>query len=320
MTDELWAVFAPADASSLGLAVRAVQLAGERCLKPCVVIIDRNPEALTPRLFAQGIEKAYLIEADTGDINCEQPCCDCLVNLINEVSPQAILFECSIFSSALAPSVAAAAKLGITADCTGLEWSDKHGLLQIRPAFGGRKMAVNCSVHAPYIATVRKGVFSSGTVSGSAAGKIVHISAGKTAKPHFNLLNVIESQNGEAGLNGADVILSGGLGLGSRENFEKLHTLARLTNASVGASRAAVAAGYASYMHQVGQTGASVSPRVYVAFGISGAVQHLSGIMGAEKIVAVNNDPKAPIHNYSDYSVIADCSQVLDGLIRLFEK
>lgn len=103
--------------------------------------------------------------------------------------------------------------------------------------------------------------------------------------------------------------------MGSRENFKKLHTLADMLGAAVGASRAAVAAGYAGYAHQVGQTGVSVRPDIYIAFGISGAVQHLSGISGAKKIYAVNHDPKAPIHEYSDFSVIADCTLVLDKLI-----
>lgn len=318
MTDELWVVFAPADDSSLSLAGKAVQLAGEKGLRPCAVIIGREPEKLTSQMFAHGIRKAYLMQADTDDINCEQSCCNRLASLIKSESPQAILFECSVFNANLAPSTAAVTKLGITADCTSLEWSDEYGLLQIRPAFGGRKMAVNCSVGAPYIATVRKGVFAAAAPGGSTGGEIVYVGIDTPPKPHFCLLDIVESQDDEPGLSGADIILSGGLGLGSRENFDKLHTLAHLTNASVGASRAAVAAGYASYMHQVGQTGVSVSPRVYVAFGISGAVQHLSGIIGAEKIVAVNTDPKAPIHGYSDYSVIADCGDVLDSLIRLF--
>ena len=126
---------------------------------------------------------------------------------------------------------------------------------------------------------------------------------------------MLESTGSTSELTGAKIVLSGGIGLGSRENFEKLFTLARLTGAAVGASRAAVAAGYASYMHQVGQTGVSVNPELYIAFGISGAVQHLSGIMGANRIVAVNTDPKAPIHSYCDCSVIADCVEVLDSLI-----
>lgn len=318
MTGELWTVFAPADISSLGLAGKAVELAGEKGLLPCAVIIGSEPESQAPALFAQGIRKAYLIQTDTDDINSEQPCCSCLAELIKSVSPQAILFECSVFNASLAPSVAAMTNLGITADCTALEWNDEYGLLQIRPAFGGRKTAVNCSVGAPYMATVRKGVFTRQVSGAHSDGEIVRIEIEKPAKPTFDLLEIIESSSGETGLSGAKLILSGGLGLGSRENFEKLHTLAHLTNASVGASRAAVAAGYSSYIHQVGQTGVSVSPRVYVAFGISGAVQHLSGITGAEKIVAVNTDPKAPIHKYSDYSVIADCGEVLDSLIRRF--
>ena len=210
-------------------------------------------------------------------------------------------------------------KLGITADCTSLEWSDRirpsSDTPCIRRPKDGRELLRRRAVHSHGT----KGRFRCGSTGRqSTGGEIVYVGIDTPPKPHFSLLDIVESQDDEPGLSGADIILSGGLGLGSRENFDKLHTLAHLTNASVGASRAAVAAGYASYMHQVGQTGVSVSPRVYVAFGISGAVQHLSGIIGAEKIVAVNTDPKAPIHGYSDYSVIADCGDVLDSLIRLF--
>ena len=227
-----------------------------------------------------------------------------------------MLFEYSVFTSSIAPAIAAALRRGITADCTELAWDDAYGLLQIRPTFGGRETAVNISKSAPYIATVRKGVFGcKKTAVRTSAKTFVRLTLDDAGEEPFELLKVLESTGSTSELTGAKIVLSGGIGLGSRENFEKLFTLARLTGAAVGASRAAVAAGYASYMHQVGQTGVSVNPELYIAFGISGAVQHLSGIMGANRIVAVNTDPKAPIHSYCDCSVIADCVEVLDSLI-----
>ncbi len=316
MNREFWTVLAPADANSLGLAGRAVELAGERGLCPCAVLVGTEPEAMLPKVFARGIEKAYLLELDAENINYERPCCRCLTALIRDKKPEAVLFEYSVFTSSIAPAIAAALRRGITADCTELMWDDTQGLLQIRPTFGGRETAVNVSKSVPYIATVRKGVFGcKKTAVRTSAKTVVRLTLDDAGEEPFELLKVLESTGSTSELTGAKIVLSGGIGLGSRENFEKLFTLARLTGAAVGASRAAVAAGYASYMHQVGQTGVSVNPELYIAFGISGAVQHLSGIMGANRIVAVNTDPEAPIHSCCDCSVIADCVEVLDSLI-----
>ena len=291
MNKEFWTVLAPADANSLGLAGRAVELAGERGLCPCAVLVGTEPETMLPKVFALGIEKAYLLDLDTENINYERPCCRCLTALIRDKKPEAVLFEYSVFTSGVAPAIAAALRRGITADCTELAWDDAYGLLQIRPTFGGRDTAVNISKSAPYIATVRKGVFGcKKTAVCTSAKTVVRLTLDDAGEEPFELLEVLESSGSTSELTGAKIVLSGGIGLGSRENFEKLFTLAR-------------------------QTGVSVNPELYIAFGISGAVQHLSGIMGANRIVAVNTDPKAPIHSYCDCSVIADCVEVLDSLI-----
>lgn len=217
---------------------------------------------------------------------------DELVARYIQAQPEAIVFERSPFFADVAPAFAAIIGKGITADCTELEWSEEHGLLQIRPTYGGRKIAVNCSVSKPYIATVRQGVF----------GKR-GLDVGDSA------LETLET---------ARLVFSGGLGLRTKENFGKLALLAEACGAKLGASRAAVAAGFADYNHQVGQTGVSIRPEIYVAFGISGAVQHLSGILGSEKIFAVNTDSKAPIMDYADYALIADAGEVLDALLKKF--
>lgn len=316
MADEFWCVLAPPDANSLGLVYKSVQLAQERRLVPCAVVIGRHTEPVFGDLFSLGVRRIYAIDTDTDDVNAEYGCRKCLAELVRSRGPEAVLFEYSVFSGSVAPAMASELDKGITADCTRLRWDGDFGLLQIRPTFGGRKTAVNRSVSIPYIATVRKGVFAlPGDVRRSdETGETLRITP-PAERNCFRTLKVLESAVSDVGLSGAKIVLSGGLGLGSRDNFAKLHKLSRLTGAAVGASRAAVAAGYATYLHQVGQTGVSVNPDVYVAFGISGAVQHLSGIMGAVRIIAINTDPKAPIHSYSDYSVIADCGEVLDALI-----
>lgn len=314
MKNEFWVTVCDAGLSALGLVEKSRELASARNMLACAVLINED-ERLAEAIFAAGAERIYYINADAFNVSREADLCDCLAQLIESEKPAAVLFEYSAFTGAVAPAVAMKLGRGITADCTELKWDDNFGLLQIRPTFGGRKIAVNRSINQPYIATVRQGVFAYKKIwQNNKAKEIVRVSLRKT-EDKIKLLNIPECITQGKSLTGAGVVLSGGLGLGSRENFDKLCLLAERLDAAVGASRAAVAEGFASYGHQVGQTGVSVRPDVYVAFGISGAVQHLSGIMGSGKIIAVNNDPKAPIHNYSDFSVIADCNAFIEEML-----
>lgn len=259
---ELWVVCGELGETELGLIKKGGELAAERGL------------ALQVLSFSEQLPE-------------EQPGVrERLAAMAERRKPEAILFERTPFFCDVAPAFAYELKRGITADCTELRWDDEYGLLQIRPTFGGRRIAVNRSLAPPYIATVRRGVFS--------AGGLLRLS-------------------GES-LDSASLVISGGLGLGGGKNLAALEELAVLTGAALGASRAAVSAGFAPYSRQVGQTGVTVRPSLYLAFGISGAVQHLSGIMEAGKIVAVNADPEAPIHQYADYSLIADAGSALELL------
>ena len=307
---EFWTVFSRAGGSSLGLLQRCTALAGERGLKSCAVVVSPQLEEGDAELIcACGAKKIYYIPADDERIDSERVVRDCLVKLCREGAAQAVIFECSSFFAEVAPAAAVELNLGITADCTQLRWDESWGLLQIRPTFGGRKLAVNRSVFCPYIATVRRGVFP--YTAPELKGKKPEICRlpVDVGSPLLKFLGFEERLEHRGGLETAEIIVSGGLGVGSRENFRQLKELAELLGGELGASRGAVAAGFASYGHQVGQTGVSVRPRVYLAFGISGAVQHLSGILGAGKIIAINHDPRAPIHDYSDFSIIADCNE-----------
>ena len=288
--NEFWVVTGSLSEVSAALILRCRELAEQRDLKTRVIIIKKNDP-----LWVEPTVKA-------------------LKNEWQRRQPEAIIFECDSFFGDVAPAFAFSIGRGITADCTSLEWDEKYGLLQIRPTFGGRKIAVNRSIQKPYIATVRLGCFGKSTADISGENITVEeLDVGESTSP-VELMDHISHVKESTPLEASELIFSGGLGLGSREGFARLRELAERIGANVGASRAAVAAGYADYSSQVGQTGVSVHPRLYVAFGISGAVQHLSGILGAERIVAVNIDPTAPIHDYSDYSIIADCAQVLDAL------
>ena len=291
---EFWVVIEKIDDSSLGLIGKCAELADARGLCPVVVMLS-----------------------DTG-LEAQQDACRVLCEEAQERKPAAIVFECTLFFSTVAPAFAIRLGAGITADCTGLEWSKTHGLLQIRPTFGGRKIAVNRCLKEPYLATVRRGTFARGNFTWPDARiEVRTLEVRSDSKIRF--LRYLTRDFKRGSLENADLIFAGGLGLGSKENFELLRILADKVGASLGASRGAVTSGFASFDHQVGQTGVSVHPKLYVAFGISGAVQHLSGILGAEKIVAVNTDPKAPIRDYADYFIEADAVQVIETMLNKIE-
>lgn len=316
MKQELWVVLRETDHISLGLLRKANALAQERELDLFAVLVKTSISAEETRsLSAYGAIGVYQIPADPTNPSAEHSTAIALMQLAKEKKPLVILFEYSIFSGSVAPQLAAMLECGITADCSDLLWDENRGLLQIRPSFGGNRLAVNCSLHEPYLATVRRGVFPCLHAEYTPADIPIYTLSLKDENKPIHLIETLETSIG-ARLEDAKIVLSGGLGMGSRENFQKLFYLGEMLNVPVGASRAAVASGYASYQHQVGQTGATISPDVYIAFGISGAVQHLSGILNAGKIIAVNLDQGAPIHHYCDYSVYTDCVAFVEEMIK----
>lgn len=316
MKREFWVVLRETDHISLGLLQKANALAQEHGLDLFAVLVKTSISSEEARdLSAYGAIGIYQIHADPTDPSVEHSTAVTLMHLAKEKKPLVILFEYSVFSGSVAPQLAVLLECGITADCTDLLWDEKRGLLLIRPSFGGNRLAVNCSLQEPYLATVRRGVFPCLHAVYTPVDIPIYSISLKDEKKQIRLVEALETSIGVQ-LEDAKIVLSGGLGMGSRENFQMLFHLGKLLNVPVGASRAAVASGYASYRHQVGQTGVTISPEVYIAFGISGAVQHLSGILNAKKIIAVNLDPDAPIHRYSDYSVYTDCVAFIEELIK----
>lgn len=319
MSRELWVVLSDTEGSALGLVQKGSVLARQRGLALCAVLVqpEITPEA-NRLLAACGADRIAHIPLDSASVAAESRTAECLAEQVRQKAPMAILFAYSVFAAAAAPSLAALLELGITADCTALDWEPDGDLLQIRPSFGGRCLAVNRSLSLPSLATVRRGVFPCRSLPATEREIPVQRLPLPEDRCPVWLLQLLEDSRG-SGLHEAEIVVSGGLGMGSRENFRLLYRLADRLGAAVGASRAAVAAGYASYPHQVGQTGATVSPRLYLALGISGAVQHVSGILQAETIVAVNRDRNAPIHQYSDYSVCTDCVDFVRALLQKLE-
>jgi electron transfer flavoprotein alpha subunit len=269
-------------------------------------------------LIAHGADKVYLADRPELADNQEDLCAAQLVELISRHRPEVLLAGATALGRSLIPRVAARLHTGLTADCTGLDIdTEKRLLLQTRPTFGGNIMAtIICPAHRPQMATVRPRVFKKGAPDAVRQGQIIKVdfkNEAVTAKT--NLLNFIEDVSEKVKLEDADIIVAGGRGLGKAENFKLLEELAAVMGAAVGSSRPPVDEGWLPYTHQVGQTGKTVCPKLYIACGISGAIQHLAGMQTSDVIVAINDDPNAPIFEVATYGIVGDLFKVVPMMI-----
>ena len=246
-----------------------------------------------------------------------------LVSLVEKYGPTSMLIGATNNGRDLGPRVSCRLKTGLTADCTALDIDDETGnVAWTRPAFGGNLMAtILCPNHRPQIGTVRPGVFKKGDAVEGRAEIIkedLHVAEDQI---RTQVLEIIKDLGGEnVDLEGAEIIVSGGRGVGGPEGFAPIEALAKELGATVGASRAAVDAGWIAHAHQVGQTGKTVGPKLYIACGISGAIQHLAGMSGSDVIVAINKDPDAPIFDVADYGVVGNLFEVLPVLTEEIKK
>jgi electron transfer flavoprotein alpha subunit/NAD-dependent dihydropyrimidine dehydrogenase PreA subunit len=271
------------------------------------------------QLIAAGADKVYLAEAPELAANPEDLLTRQLASLVQQYRPEIVLAGATPLGRSFIPRVAAAVKCGLTADCTGLEIDiEKRQLIQTRPTFGGNIMAtIICPSSRPQMSTVRPRVFKKGQMDPGRKGQIIRLDlAGQSLTSRTKLLSFIEDFTEKIKLDEADIIVSGGRGLGKPENFELIEELAKALGAAVGSSRPPVDEGWIPYSHQVGQTGKTVSPKLYIACGISGAVQHLAGMQTADTIVAINSDPSAPIFEIATYGIVADLFKVVPLLIK----
>ena len=246
-----------------------------------------------------------------------------LCTLVEKYGPTSMLIGATNNGRDLGPRVSCRLHTGLTADCTALDIDEETGnVAWTRPAFGGNLMAtIICPNHRPQIGTVRPGVFKKGE-AGAASAEIVkedlHVPADQIRTQVIELIKEMGGENVD--LEGAEIIVSGGRGVGGPEGFDTIKALADVLGATVGASRAAVDAGWIAHAHQVGQTGKTVGPKLYIACGISGAIQHLAGMSGSDVIVAVNKDPDAPIFDVADYGVVGNLFEVLPVLVDEIKK
>jgi electron transfer flavoprotein alpha subunit len=270
-------------------------------------------------LIAYGADKVYLVDSPDLADNQEDYLTHQLVELIREHKPEAVIAGATALGRAFIPRVAAILNTGLTADCTGLDIdTEKRLLLQTRPTFGGNIMAtIICPANRPQMATVRPRVFKKNAPDDKRQGQIIKVDFKKeSVTARTKLLDFIEDVTEKVKIEDADIIVSGGRGLGKAENFKLLAELADVLGAALGSSRAAVDEGWIPYSHQVGQTGKTVCPRLYIACGISGAIQHLAGMQTSDIIVAINDNPDAPIFQVATYGIVGDLFQVVPMLIK----
>lgn len=294
-------------------------LAGTLGVQLSAVIIGHNVAHLCAEAFEHGADQAILLEDPVYTNYRTQSYTDAICHLIEKHKPEVILMGATAQGRDLAGAVATVVKTGLTADCTGLGIDDKRNLMQTRPAFGGNIMAtIMCDKYRPQMATVRPHVMHMPELQTGRKGVVIRENFAPQEKDILvKVLEVLLDRDGKDQIDvaGAEIIVSGGRGLMNRDNFALLQELADELGGVVGASRSAVDAGWISHSRQVGQTGKTVRPKIYVACGISGAIQHMVGMQDSDTIIAINRDPEAPIFQVATYGVVGDLFQVVPALI-----
>lgn len=304
---------------SYELLGRGRELADVRGARLGAVLLGSGVLDSAARLIERGADVVYVVDDPALEHYLDEPYANAVAALIEKHRPEIVLTGATSIGRSLIPRVAIQVRAGLTADCTGLDIDDEKGLLlQTRPAFGGNIMAtIVCPNHRPQMATVRHKVMTAMEADASRKGEVVReeIPAALLSTT-AEFVEFVKDTTQTVNIAEADIVVSGGRGLGGPENFPMLEELADALGGAVGASRAAVDAGWIPYSHQVGQTGKTVQPKLYFACGISGAVQHLAGMQSSKVIVAVNKDPDAPIFKIATYGIVGDVFEVIPQLTR----
>lgn len=286
----------------------------------CAILLGNDVDNLANELVSYGADKVYY----ANDVLLENYTTDgytkVIVDAINDIKPEIVLVGATHIGRDLAPRVASQLDTGLTADCTKLEIDpEDKKIRQTRPAFGGNIMAtIICPDNRPQMSTVRSGVMDKAIKDESRKGEIVNLNVNLTKDDiRTEVLEIVKSEKELVSLTDANIIVSGGLGLKDADGFKMLQQLADKLEGVVGASRAAVDEGWIDHSHQVGQTGTTVKPTVYIACGISGAIQHLAGMQSSDIIIAININESAPIFDIADYGIVGDVYKVVPKLIEL---
>ncbi len=318
---------------SLELLTKGRSLANQLNCQLEAIAAGTGLEGIDKQIIPYGVDRLHIFDAPGLYPYTSLPHASILINLFKEEQPQICLMGATVIGRDLGPRVSSALTSGLTADCTALEIGDhedkkenkvyKNLLYQIRPAFGGNIVATIVNPeHRPQMATVREGVMKKQILSPDYKGEIIRHEAGKYVNDTDFVVKVIERhvEKAQNNLKGAPIIVAGGYGVGSKENFQLLFDLAKILNAEVGASRAAVDAGFIEHDRQIGQTGITVRPKLYIACGISGQIQHIAGMQESSMIISINNDPNAPINAIADYVINGTVEDVIPKMIKYYKQ
>ena len=308
---------------ALELVSKARELAEKLGEQTVAVLIGHNVKGNSDALIHQGADKVYVVDAEVFGKYTTDAFSTALSQLVQEHKPGTLLLAANTTGRDLAPRVAARLGVGLSADCTGLDINDGGVLVQTRPAFGGKVLCeIVTSEVRPQMATVRPNVFKPGDPDTSRTGEVeeVVIDVGADKIRTEVLEHVKEVSEGMICVDEADVVVCSGRGIKEPENLEMPTKLAELLGAAVGGSRPIVDLGWLPPTQQVGQSGRTITPRLYFALGISGAIQHLAGIRGSELVIAINKDPDAPIFEDSDFGIVGDIFEVVPELIKEIER
>jgi electron transfer flavoprotein alpha subunit len=314
----------------LELLSKAKELAGALGKPVAAAVAGAEVKHLAAELFAHGAQRVYAAEDPRLEPYTTLPHTRVMERVVQDCGPEIVLFGATPMGRDLAPRVASQLRVGLTADCTDLQIGEhtdpstktayKNILFQIRPAFGGNIIATIVSPDSrPQMATVREGVMKLETPDPSLRGELIEVTVDLDAADCVVAVKERFKEEKAVDLKGARVIVSGGAGVGGKEGFALIGELAHTLGGVVGASRAAVDSGFIDHDHQVGQTGTTVRPKLYVACGISGAIQHRAGMSEAGTIIAINSDPEAPIFHVAHYGIVGDLFQVIPMMIKAYK-
>lgn len=316
---------------SLELVSKGRKLANELQVQLEAIVIGSELKGIEKKLFPYGVDRVHMADDSRLFPYTTLPHAALIIDLFKKFNPEVALFGATSIGRDLAPRIASAMRCGLTADCTSLEIGDhfenktqteyKNLLYQIRPAFGGNIIATIINPETrPQMATVREGVMKQEIYDAAYKGTVEKMDISILTDDDF-AVQIIERhmEQSKVNIKNAQVIIAGGYGVGSKENFQLLYDLADVLGAQVGASRAAVDAGFVEHERQIGQTGITVRPKLYIACGISGAVQHRAGMDQSAQIISINTDANAPINHIADYTIIGTIADVLPKMIKYYK-
>ena len=318
---------------SLELLTKGRVLATRLGVKLEALVLGDKLEGIENSLYPYGVDRVYKMEDSRLYPYTSLPHSEAVINLFREIRPQVCLMGATTIGRDLGPRVSSCLHSGLTADCTALEIGDhtdakagkdyKDLLYQIRPAFGGNIVATIVNPECrPQMATVREGVMKKEIFDANYKGECVALDIAKYVDESAFIAKIIERhvEKSKTNIKGASIVVAGGYGMGSKEGFELCFELAKVLGGEVGASRAAVDAGYVDHERQIGQTGVTVRPKLYIACGISGQIQHIAGMQDSSIIISINSDPNAPINTIADYVINGTVEDVIPKLIKYYKK